>query len=174
MWMSTLSGYAPGRPIRGGVPICLPWFGLNETDAAAPPHRFARLAEWRLVQVSEASDDVVLVFRLSDSKQTPRSVWSHRFEALYTVAAGAELGLALRVRNLDDVSVTFAAETDRIYLGTSAEACISDRTVRMLSITTEGSQSSVVWNPWSAKAAVTPDFGADEWTGMLCVETANC
>ncbi|WP_233201908.1 gluconokinase, GntK/IdnK-type [Cryobacterium sp. Y11] len=174
LWMSTLSGYAPGRPIRGGMPICLPWFGLNETDATAPPHGFARLAEWRLVQTSEAGDDIVLVFHLSDSKQSRRSVWPHRFEALCTVTVDAELAVALRVHNLDDVSVMFAAETDRIYIGTSAEARISDGTVRVLSIATEGSQSSVVWNPRSAKAAVMPDFGADEWTGVLCVETANC
>jgi D-hexose-6-phosphate mutarotase len=69
--------------------------------------------------------------------------------------------------------VTLSAETERIYLGTSAEARISDGTGRTLSISAEGSQSRVVWNPWVAKAAAMPDFGADEWTGMLCVETAN-
>jgi len=36
-----------------------------------------------------------------------------------------------------------------------------------------GSATTVVWNPWVAKAKAMPDFGDDEWTGMLCVETAN-
>ena len=216
LWISEFSEFAPGRPLRGGVPICFPWFGPHETDATAPPHGFARLSEWRLVQASEQADDVVLVFRLTDSEV--RSAWPYRFEALYTVTVGAQLGLALQVRNLDDVSVTFAeafhtylsvadvhavevsgfedlafidrlgvpqarkaeghpvtlaGETDRIYLGTNAAAHISDRSGRRLSISTEGSQSRVVWNPWSAKAAAMPDFGADEWTGMVCVETAN-
>jgi carbohydrate kinase (thermoresistant glucokinase family) len=108
LWMSEFSEFAPGRPLRGGVPICFPWFGPNDADATAPPHGFARLAEWRLVRASEAGDDVVLIFSLSDSGQTRRSVWPHKFEALYTVTVGAQLGLALQVRNLDDVSVTFA------------------------------------------------------------------
>ncbi|TFC77251.1 hypothetical protein E3O45_07775 [Cryobacterium sp. TMS1-20-1] len=216
LWMSEFSEFAPGKPIRGGVPICFPWFGPHETDATAPPHGFARLAEWRLVQASEVGDSVELVFGLTDNDL--RSTWPYRFEALYTVTVGARLGLALQVRNLDDVAVTFAdafhtylnvadvhdvevsgfedlafidrlaepsaqfaeghpvtflAETDRIYLGTSAAAHISDGTGRSLSISTEGSQSRVVWNPWIAKAAAMPDFGADEWTGMVCVETAN-
>jgi D-hexose-6-phosphate mutarotase len=36
-----------------------------------------------------------------------------------------------------------------------------------------GSQTTVVWNPWIAKAAAMADFGDDEWPKMLCVETAN-
>jgi len=36
-----------------------------------------------------------------------------------------------------------------------------------------GSRSTVVWNPWIAKAKAMADFGDDEWPGMLCVETAN-
>lgn len=218
LWMSAFSEFAPGRPMRGGVPVCFPWFGPHPADATASAHGFARLAEWNLVQAREAGDDVVLVFRLTDSEQTRHSVWPYRFEAHYTVTVGAQLGLALQVSNLDVVPVTFAeafhtylsvpdihavevsgfedlafidrladpearvaegrpvtlsSETDRIYLGTSNEARISDGAGRTLSISTKGSQSRVVWNPWRAKAAAMADFGADEWTGMVCVETAN-
>ena len=35
------------------------------------------------------------------------------------------------------------------------------------------SASTVVWNPWTAKAKAMADFGDDEWPGMLCIETAN-
>jgi glucose-6-phosphate 1-epimerase len=36
-----------------------------------------------------------------------------------------------------------------------------------------GSRSTVVWNPWVAKSKAMPDFGDDEWPGMICIETAN-
>jgi glucose-6-phosphate 1-epimerase len=44
---------------------------------------------------------------------------------------------------------------------------------RRIHIGKAGSLSTVVWNPWIEKARRMPDFGDDEWTGMLCVETAN-
>jgi glucose-6-phosphate 1-epimerase len=44
---------------------------------------------------------------------------------------------------------------------------------RRITIAKRGSRSTVVWNPWIAKARSMPDFGDDEWRGMVCVETAN-
>ena len=44
---------------------------------------------------------------------------------------------------------------------------------RVIGVSKQGSASTVVWNPWVAKAAALSDFGDDEWPGMLCVETAN-
>ena len=218
LWMSALSDFAPGRPIRGGVPLCFPWFGALEADPSAPGHGFARLAPWQLVEAGDEDGDVVLVFRLTDSEESRASAWPHRFEALYTVTVGARLGLALTVQNLDNTEVTyeqalhtylgvpdihdvtvsgfeglpyldrltgppeqgadggpvtFSAETDRIYLGTSTDARVSDGSGRTVVITTAGSASRVLWNPWSTKAAAMADFGDAEWTGMLCVETAN-
>ena len=218
LWMSGSSEFAPGRPLRGGVPVCFPWFGPLATDPTAPAHGFARLAEWKLTQAHESAGDVVLVFSLTDSEQTRSSAWPHRFEAFYTVTIGARLGLALQIRNLDDAPVTFeeafhtylsvpdaqvvqisgfeglrfvdrlagpeaqdaeerpvtlTGETDRLYLGTSADALISDGTGRTVSVSTEGSQSRVVWNPWRRKAEAMADFGADEWAGMVCLESAN-
>ena len=218
LWMSAFSEFAADRPIRGGVPLCFPWFGALPADPAAPAHGFARLAEWQLVEAREADGNTVLVFRLGDTEGSRNSAWPHRFEALYTVSVGARLGLSLQVRNLDVTPVTFAeafhtylsvpdihnvaisgfedqefldrlgdpeariseaepvrftGETDRVYQGTSAVARVADGTGRTVEISTEGSVSRVVWNPWQAKAAAMADFGDDEWTGMVCVETAN-
>ena len=44
---------------------------------------------------------------------------------------------------------------------------------RTLAVTASGSANAVVWNPWQAKAAAMGDFGDDEWTQMLCIETCN-
>lgn len=70
--------------------------------------------------------------------------------------------------------VRITAETDRVYLGTTSTCVIQDASWgRSIEIAKEGSKTTVVWNPWIAKAAAMADFGADEWPGMLCVETAN-
>lgn len=58
LFMSAKSWFAPGKPIRGGVPICFPWFGPREGDAA---HGFARITEWELVKTVMAPDGSVTV-----------------------------------------------------------------------------------------------------------------
>ena len=217
IWMSEKSEFRPGVPLRGGVPICFPWFAGHPTDAAAPSHGFARLADWQLVEATEVGADVVLVFTLTDSEATRASAWPHRFEARYTVTIGAELALSLRVTNRESAPVTyeealhtylavadirqtqvgglegaaftdrltgpqpaetepvrFEAETDRIYQGSTATTTVTDAaTGRTVTVSKQGSASTVVWNPWIDKAAAMADFGDDEYTGMVCVETCN-
>ncbi|QYF73242.1 D-hexose-6-phosphate mutarotase [Cryobacterium sp. PAMC25264] len=107
IWMSEQSEYATGVPLRGGVPICFPWFAAHPTDATAPSHGFARLADWQLVEAHEAGDDVALVFVLTDTDASRASAWPHRFEARYTVTVGARLTLALEVTNRDTETVSF-------------------------------------------------------------------
>ena len=68
----------------------------------------------------------------------------------------------------------FTAETDRLYLNTPATCVIHDPGwQRRIVVAKSGSDSTVVWNPWIAKAKAMPDFGDDEWPGMLCIETVN-
>ena len=68
----------------------------------------------------------------------------------------------------------FDAETDRIYLDTPATTTVTDAaTGRVITVAKQGSASTVVWNPWIDKAAAMADFGDDEYTGMVCVETCN-
>jgi glucose-6-phosphate 1-epimerase len=65
-------------------------------------------------------------------------------------------------------------ETDRVFLGTRARCVIDDRALgRRLAIDKTGSASTVVWNPWSAKAAELADLAPEDWRRMVCVETAN-
>ena len=65
------------------------------------------------------------------------------------------------------------AETDRVYLNTRATCAIEDAGMsRTIVIEKSGSDSTVLWNPWAAKAARLTDLD-DGWPGMLCIETAN-
>ncbi|MDZ4850237.1 MAG: D-hexose-6-phosphate mutarotase [Pirellulaceae bacterium] len=56
LWMSEKSNFELGKPIRGGVPICFPWFGANPKDANAPAHGLARTTLWNVVASSRLAD----------------------------------------------------------------------------------------------------------------------
>ena len=71
-------------------------------------------------------------------------------------------------------AVRFAGEVDRAYLDTTHTAWIHDLSLgRSIRVEKSGSHSTVVWNPWIAKAKAMPDFGDDEYLRMVCVESGN-
>ena len=83
LFMSARSWFAPGKPIRGGVPLCFPWFGNRDGE---PSHGFARIVEWQLVKTAVTPDGAVaLTFALP---QIPgRDAWNNlRTEFIVTVA----------------------------------------------------------------------------------------
>jgi glucose-6-phosphate 1-epimerase len=83
IFMSAKSYFAPGKAIRGGVPICYPWFGNRE---GGPSHGYARITEWELVQTSATADGVVKI-HLALPKIAGSSAWNNlRTEFTMTVA----------------------------------------------------------------------------------------
>ncbi len=122
IWMSGSSVFADGEPIRGGIPICFPWFGPGrEPDLAPPAHGFARLADWRLVSAEEHDDAVTLTLELTeaDAAAVPAAAkWPHPFTATLTVTFGRELAVALSVENTGGEEVSFE-EALHTYLAVS-------------------------------------------------------
>ena len=49
LWLSEKAYFEEGKAIRGGIPICFPWFGKNKENATLPQHGFARTALWKVV-----------------------------------------------------------------------------------------------------------------------------
>lgn len=60
LWMSPKTLFEPNQPIRGGVPICWPWFGPHGTDSTRPAHGFARTSNWQLLGQSSTPESAVL------------------------------------------------------------------------------------------------------------------
>lgn len=70
--------------------------------------------------------------------------------------------------------IAIDAETDRVYLGTTAPCVIDDAGLnRRIQVAKSGSHSTVVWNPWVEKARKLADFDDDEYRKMVCIETTN-
>ena len=219
LFLSARSDFAPDRPIRGGVPICFPWFGARTDGGPGPMHGFARLADWELVDAGTEPDGTVRLAFALPRRPADQALWPAEADIRYEVRVGAGLHLALRVRNRGATPLRFeaalhtylavqdvravtveglagaafqdrldpdrpqvqgpeplriAGETDRIYAPTRAACVVHDPGLgRRLRVEKSGSDTTVIWNPWIAKAQAMADFGDDEWPAMLCVETAN-
>jgi D-hexose-6-phosphate mutarotase len=94
LFMSRLSQFTPAKPIRGGVPICFPWFGQRKDDVA---HGFARVTEWNLTKTSATADGAVtLNFRLPTSPD--RAAW-RLLRAEFIVTISDKLTMELIVSN---------------------------------------------------------------------------
>src|SRR5437588_3749368 len=83
LFTSPNSAFAPGRAIRGGIPIIFPWFGANERAPAAPQHGFARTAPWHLDGVETVgSESLTLNLSLSEG-DVGSPFWPEPFRAIY-------------------------------------------------------------------------------------------
>jgi glucose-6-phosphate 1-epimerase len=222
LWMSKASQYvggAPGKALRGGVPICFPWFGPKAGETGAPVHGLARIFAWEIESVEQLADGRVRAALALSSGDATRLVSAGEFALSFAVTVGATLTMELTVRNTGGAVLAFeealhtyfsvsdvksvsisgladtpyvdkvdgatrkvqgsepiriTGETDRVYLGTVAAVSVDDPGFkRQIRVSKGGSNTTVVWNPWIAKAKAMPDFGDHEWPEMLCVETAN-
>lgn len=99
LFISKKSLFEPGKPIRGGIPICWPWFG-PAADKALPIHGFARIMPWELLATEYTSDKTEVRLALSDSEDT-RRYWPYAFELTLRVWLDQRLNLALTTVNRD-------------------------------------------------------------------------
>ncbi len=220
LWLSSKSWFEKEKPIRGGIPVCWPWFGPHSSLKDAPSHGFARISEWNLKSAECLPDgSYALVFSLSPNDFSEK-FWNFQFSLELKALISSKLRVELNCRNIGDKSfefsaalhsyfsvsdiskvqiggldgvsytetaggasddliqngaISFSAETDRVYRDSEADCVIRDPGFkRAIRVAKSGSRSTVVWNPWIAKSARMPDFGDDEYLGMLCIEAANC
>ena len=100
IWLSPYAKFAPGKSIRGGVPICWPWFGPNATDAKLPGHGYARTVPWEVLETKALPDDTTFLrFGLVESDAT-LAQWPHTSPVQLDVTVGKTLRVALVTVNM--------------------------------------------------------------------------
>jgi D-hexose-6-phosphate mutarotase len=87
-----------GKAIRGGIPICWPWFNAHPTDPSKPAHGLARSRFWQLTDSQDGGESVELRFELKSDEKT-RAIWDQEFHAIVEIRLGAELHVSLTSRN---------------------------------------------------------------------------
>jgi tagaturonate reductase len=112
LWMSEHSAFSPTMALRGGIPVCFPWFGPNLTDATAPNHGWARISPWTLTSARLIGSDAQLTLELAGAHRDAAGI-AQQVSLRYTVTIGATLTLELTVQNDGgaDVSVEAAFHT---------------------------------------------------------------
>ena len=218
IWLSTAAKFAPQTAIRGGIPVCWPWFSAHASESSFPMHGFARTQPWQVKSsrtLDNGSTELSLTMPITTAMQ---AMWPHQAQLDMLINVGSTLKIALITRNLGDVdftitealhtyfavssiaqievnglhgthfhdkaagwtegdqigAISFGEEVDRVYVNTQERCTIVDTGFkRSIHIAKLGSQSTVIWNPWAARAAQMGDLGTDGWKRFVCVETAN-
>jgi glucose-6-phosphate 1-epimerase len=103
LFLSPRTELAPGKAIRGGIPVIFPWFGPRQSDPKhdakpSPAHGFARTSVWELAFAALAGDDLHLTFTLAPN-QTSRTLGFDHFRLAYRITIGRRLKLEIMVAN---------------------------------------------------------------------------
>jgi glucose-6-phosphate 1-epimerase len=211
LWLSPKALPLP-NPIRGGIPICWPWFAKQGQSSDAPQHGLARTAMWKLKSQAIDSDgtailnlepknrlhpdlDVMLEIRLNQRLQLRLTTHnlgptvftlSQAFHSYFEVTnvdqvaiKGLE-GLTYLDKLKDFAPVTqdqpftsIQAPFDRIYQQAKGLYSIYDpNTQNTIEISSQASQTAIVWNPGSIEGFGMSDVGSSV-TQFICLEVAN-
>ena len=71
IWLSKYAKFAAGKSIRGGVPICWPWFGPHATDAKLPGHGPARTVMWEVLEAKVLTDGATFNLHTREARPSP-------------------------------------------------------------------------------------------------------
>jgi len=106
LFLSSQSGWEPGHAIRGGVPVCFPWFGGKADDPTAPAHGFVRTRAWQLESIAQVGG-AVTVSMFTESDEGTKRWWPAEFRLVHRATFGSELSLELVVTNTGGTSLRF-------------------------------------------------------------------
>lgn len=121
LWMSPVSNFQEGSPIRGGIPVCFPWFGPHKTDPEKPQHGFGRLMYWDVQEISSQPTGETLVrFQLCSSDKT-KAFWNHDFCAEMIITVGQTLTATLKVTNTSSESFEYTGALHSYFSLSSIE-----------------------------------------------------
>ncbi|SDY65343.1 D-hexose-6-phosphate mutarotase [Nitrosomonas sp. Nm58] len=113
MFLSEKAYYQAGKAIKGGVPICWPWFGPDPEGKGRPAHGFVRNRMWDVIETGVAANgDAEVVLGLTDTPET-QAIWPHAFVLALKITVGEALNLELVTRNMgsEAFSITQAFHT---------------------------------------------------------------
>jgi glucose-6-phosphate 1-epimerase len=107
LFVSGKSYWETGRAIRGGIPLCFPWFRAKADDSHAPSHGFVRTREWEVESISAEPGDSVCVRLSTASDESTRRWWPFDFRLEYRITVGTSLRLELVIQNSGETALRF-------------------------------------------------------------------
>ena len=125
LFLSERSHWQNGKAIRGGIPVCFPWFRGKSDDPKAPAHGFARTRPWTLESAASASDGSVTISLSTGSDDETRRWWPHEFRLTHQLTIGRTLQMALTAANTGPAAFRFeealhtyfrVSDAERVYV----------------------------------------------------------
>ena len=117
IWLSPQAAYQRGQSVRGGVPLCWPWFGdLRRNPQAvqahfhleqAPAHGLVRTLDWELLGIEEEDDAVTLRFAY-DTRTQPLEGWPRDAGLTFVIRLAQDLGMSLETHNRGNTPLTLS------------------------------------------------------------------
>jgi len=102
LWVSPTAVFDGSQPVRGGIPICWPWFGKHASDSTLPAHGFVRNMLWQLDQVNHLESGATELSFSIESSDESLKIWPYLFHLQLVVTVAESLTLRLVTTNLSD------------------------------------------------------------------------
>jgi glucose-6-phosphate 1-epimerase len=99
IWLSEEAKFAPGKSVRGGIPVCWPWFGAHESSKDFPAHGFARTTTWELICMETLEDGRTRVTFTTEPQADNEHMWPPQTTVLYQLTVGRKLQMELITHN---------------------------------------------------------------------------
>jgi len=214
LFLSERAHFKKGKAIRGGIPICWPWFGSHPSNKNLPNHGFARTSLWKHEKTEHISKEKTKIIMSLKSSKESLALWPYAFELRLEIMMSDILELSLKTKNnsekafslsqalhtylqiedihtakiegldqrpyynkLDDSfnniqegTLSFSAETDRIYQELTKPLILHDKN-QDIEVETVGSDTVVIWNPGQDFAKSFSDL--HDYSTFVCIESAN-
>lgn len=100
LWLSSNARYTQGRSIRGGIPICWPWFGAHPTDSSYCPHGFARVIPWQLKKSSRLANGTTRLLLEMTQTEVAKKQLSYPYQFTLEITIGNHLRMEMTTTNL--------------------------------------------------------------------------
>lgn len=108
-YVSSTSHFENGKAIRGGIPVCWPWFGKHKSDSKLPQHGFARTTPWQCIETAESDNFTSeLTLQLEDIQENDL-LWPYKAELCLKIKISDTLTMQLITTNLDSRSFTISS-----------------------------------------------------------------
>jgi glucose-6-phosphate 1-epimerase len=125
LFISEHSQWQNSRAIRGGIPVCFPWFRGKADDLKAPAHGFVRTRQWQLDSLTAEADGAVTVTCSTESDDSTRAWWPHEFRLVNRISIGRTLALELIATNIGSGPCRFEEALHTYFnVGDARRVCV--------------------------------------------------
>ncbi|AXC09476.1 Aldose 1-epimerase [Acidisarcina polymorpha] len=114
IFLSDKAQFQDGKAIRGGVPVCFPWFNAKADDPKAPSHGFVRTKTWELESIIHEGNAIAVALSTQHDQATQKW-WPHDFHAVHKITIGSDLKLELSVTNTGAARFNFQEALHTYY-----------------------------------------------------------